>query len=344
LRAWLAEQITRGNQVAAGRSVKAAQIHAPQAGIDLSRIIETLKGGAIDLRQYCPIPGYVAVNEELRTDLLKLRDRLSVFTANPKATEPLTVLLCAPSGTGKSTLVKCMATEFDEPFEVVEEDISETYNIDRDVRDFLSRIRKLRESGKRVVGFLDEVDSKCGERYAYQHLINPMKSKEFSGVVFFFGASSADNSEAYLEYLRRLPEDSKGVDFFRRLQEKLDFPEHLLEDPMEKVARALVIASQNSDIDGIHGESLVYLAAKDFASCHDIEHLVKKALGFMAPGVKIFSLRRTVETRDFQSFKDKFPDIFEIAETDVITVKVERTEATPSRKKAKSSRTTGNER
>jgi len=336
--------MTGGNQVAAGRSVKAAQIRAPQAGTDLSRIIETLKGGVLDLRQYCPIPGYVAVNEKLRTDLLKLRDRLSVFTANPKASEPLTVLLCAPSGTGKSTLVKCMVTEFDEPFELVKEDISETYNIDRDVRDFLDHIRRLRESGKRVVGFLDEVDSTYGDRYAYRHLINPMKSREFSGVVFFFGASSADNSKAYLEYLRRLPKDSKGVDFFNRLQEKLDFPEHLLEDPMEKVARALVIASQNSDIDSIDGASLAYFATKDFASCHEIENLVKKALGFMAPGAKIFGLGRTVETRDFGSFKEKFPDILEIAETPIIPVKVERTEATPSKRKAKSSRTTRNER
>lgn len=229
---------------------------------------------------------YVCCAEEPRSQLLLLKSRLDQFVHRDKAFSPSThpsFMLCAPPGSGKTYLAKCLAREFG--MEFLGYNITQMISMDDLLSCFdmiVSRQTQLRDRDKELLVFIDEINAKLAGHHVYQTFLTPLIDGEYvrNGKTFlmqpcawiFAGterplSSTAVAAEKALDFESRLAlapiqlssEESK----FRRL---------------ENVYVCLsIIRRQFPDVNRVTRAVLrLFRDIRPSATFRDLEHLIKR--------------------------------------------------------------------
>lgn len=267
----------------------------------------------IHIADYCPIPGYATHNEELRSQIYKIRESLSIYLVAPDVKAPFSIMIPGPSSAGKTHLVKCLLRALQVKHKYVKSNLSAENNIASAVTKFFQDLLSFTKSRERVIGFLDEVDTISAGGYAYRHLLVPLESEQLKGVVIFFAGSAANNAVEYFQYLRDLPFGTQGGDFYNRISAFAEIPANLLDDPVERIVQFLTMVRARRSFDLIDGQSLAYIAARKFRNSRELQNLINVILRNSPPGAQTLKIiGQSVEINEYLEQKKLFPHIFEL--------------------------------
>lgn len=283
----------------------------------------------ICMGSYCPLQNYATANAVIRNRIVELKSKISKHFHYKNADKPFCILLCAESGVGKSHLIKCIANSFGSEISFVECDISDSKSMPSTIAGFLKKVRALCGKNIKVLGLVDEADSSNEGEYSYGYFIKSMLSKDFKNAALAFTMSSFDDPKKFAEFSRMLPREFKAVDFRERISEEPSFPQGILNDPLERIVRAIAIACSSkrdatkspqngglcsgSQFDQIDGESVAYLAVTTFSSTHKLQNLIESAVAESPAGERILSLKHVLKLSDWTSLAQRHTRLYSLA-------------------------------
>lgn len=301
---------------------------------DARGVIAFLQNSSIvRLRDYRIVGDFVSTSTKLRSLALGICERIAVSHGSA----PTNFLLCAEPGAGKSYFVKQLAKEVGNTTEgqFVSAKASNWRHSETGLDRYLKQILALLTNGRRVVAFLDEVDTVVEGHYLYRRLLAPMTGEPFElngdevrlpALFWFYAASAACSTKDFGECVRELPPGSKGEDFLSRIREedRIDLPS-IGQNGLERIVRSLsILSSEVPDIDEVEANVLLYIGLTPYRTSRELTQLLTGSLDVLQKG------RRLLRWRDLDLSEKTWLDFGKVFGDHIIglvgkVIRVERT-------------------
>jgi len=156
---------------------------------------------------------FVTFNAGFRAELQGLKAAVDEYAQKLRPPRPLNILLAAPSGTGKSFLVKQLALAMDGRATFAEFYVSSFRSRD-DLTSVFHLVQSTSHEGHLPIVFLDEVDCQVEERPLFTELLAPMwdgcffkgsERRTLGPAIFFFAGSDLLPAPSIREVLGTAP-------------------------------------------------------------------------------------------------------------------------------------------
>lgn len=161
--------------------------------------------GKIELwRATSTLPGYVAIVEGKRKLIRDIGQRLGAFAATPQPSSPLSILLTADPGAGKSMLVRSLAKALN--FEVLPSNITQMLHRDDLLHLFDDIAARQANDAKPLLVFVDEINAVLDSEPVFSAFLAPLEDGAYvrqgrkvtlRPCVWFFVGTAEKEGEAY---------------------------------------------------------------------------------------------------------------------------------------------------
>ncbi|MDA4128509.1 MAG: tetratricopeptide repeat protein [Thaumarchaeota archaeon] len=181
------------------------------ASTNYREVISFLAGMSnLRLSRFRVVGNYTRYDESSRNLLKDLKQKImtGLKTRSPKQEN---YLIWAPPGSGKTFFVQQAIKSMQDDARYFELNLAET-----DEESFRSILSEMDRSDKPSICFIDEIDSKPGEAWPYEALLNHLDagSKRGTGKVFILAGSSGSSIE---EMKKGISSRQKGIDLLTRI-------------------------------------------------------------------------------------------------------------------------------
>jgi hypothetical protein len=216
--------------------------------------------------------------------LLQVVDRLRrKFTQ--KLLKPYAVLVCGKSGSGKSLFVREVAKDLVGQGSLIEANLSDAEEIPSVLRKHYQQI--LLPQSNLPIAFIDEVDTRVKEEYAYRHLLRALVGDQVDlgngvqarlpGVLWFFAASSGSDTENFKKHLNGV-DVQKGPDFIRRFSQEGEIVELTgPTSPQEVIIQVLaLLKAENPEVRLVDRKLLFLFGTESWADGGELAREVRE--------------------------------------------------------------------
>lgn len=246
------------------------------------------KGGKLQMwRMSTDLPGYIACIREKRDAILRMWEKINAFIGREDPDQPLSILLEADPGFGKSYLAERLAKNFPNS-ELLRFDI--TQMIERhellDVFDRVADAQAQAQRRKPVFVFVDEINATLGGSPVYGAFLSPLEAKtykrkgqnvELRPCIWIFAGTPERTDDPQ----RGQGQREKREDFMSRMTmiERIDYQSMMNQAPAGK--RHIIDVQSEARLEQ------VYLGAKyindAFSDVYQIDRDILKAFSLLPP-------------------------------------------------------------
>lgn len=221
------------------RTVLDKRQHIHNATVAVDRICGN---NAIELQKYTIMDDYFVYSEDLRDKLNKRIDTIrNVIDDGRAKAKPICVFLAGAPGTGKSYFVECFAKfmNCDKQYPMSSLSGVSTHNFFDAIEHHVEQVYNTKKGDNQIanIAFLDEIDTKEGDYYAFRFLMDAMtgsrtddrgismknfKSGSVENLVWFFAGSAGTTRQEFMSQLEA--HERKVIDFFDRIHFDIQLP------------------------------------------------------------------------------------------------------------------------
>lgn len=231
----------------------------------------------IYLSEFKAFGNFLVFSKTQREELKKQIDRLKNLMADTD--KPVVVVLCGPSGSGKSFFVdECVREILNSEHEIVKTDLSSVTDLCAAISQHVTDLR-LGDG----VGLLDEVDTNVSGEYAYRHLMMPMTGQQVDSLgrsigpirqnLWFMAGSIASTRIDWIEQCK--DQEPKVVDWSNRVSEWIEIPSVRSNDAILQAIAHLLRCDTKEKIKFVSKTVLLFFALHDWTDARELRRLVK---------------------------------------------------------------------